>query len=451
MARLPKIAIVGRPNVGKSALFNKIINKRVAIVDEAEGVTRDRLYHEADVFGQPVVLIDTGGIHARSTAAFNEEIKRQAEIAIEEADSLIMVVDGRTGSTALDHEVAQILHRTKKPVCLAVNKIDNLDQVQLLHDFYSLGIEKVIAVSAIQSRNIAELLEAALEGVEVDESEDQLPGIKVAIVGKPNVGKSTFVNHILQEPRCVVSPIAGTTRDSIDVPIEVDGEQYTLIDTAGIRNKHAEEEVVDKFAFIRTERAIERCDVAVLMVDAQEGLCHQDKKIAGMIEEAGKGCILLFNKWDLVKGFRMEHCLQGIREEASFLNHCPVVFLSALTGRNAHKLFPGVKEVYEQGRKRISTGELNRFLEGVMHEVHPPRVTGKRLRVYYTAQVGTEPPEFVMFVNQPELMPDTYRRYLYNQCRKKFKFTGVPLLFRLRGKSDSKKGSKPRDQPPKSR
>lgn len=435
MSKLPKIAIVGRPNVGKSALFNRICKRRVAIVDEAEGVTRDRIYQKCDFFGRPFEVIDTGGIDPRSKADFNEHIKRQAEIAIEEADSIIQVVDGTVGLTALDQEIAHILLRTKKPVCLAVNKIDAINQEDLQYPFMRLGITTMIPTSAEQNWHIAELLEAALDPLPVKEfSSEASDAIRIAIVGRPNVGKSSLLNFLLNEERCVVSPIPGTTRDSIDVSFTYDGQLYTLVDTAGIRKKKSEHEAVDKFAAIRTERAIEHADICILMLDAQSGLTSQEKQIANLIEKQGKGCILLFNKWDLVKGFRMEHCLQGIEQENPFLHHCPKLFISALTGRNVEKIFPLVKQVREASLQRISTGQLNKFINLSLQKVHPPMIQGKRLRIYYMAQVDNQPPTFVIFVNYPNLMLDTYKKYLMNQFRETYNFLGVPLIFRLKGK-----------------
>jgi GTP-binding protein len=430
-----KLAIVGRPNVGKSALFNRICKKKIAIVDEAEGITRDRLYTDADFFGKPFTLIDTGGIHPDSTVAFQHEIRQQAEIAIEEADAIVMVVDAHSGVTLLDDVVARILHRTKKPVVLAVNKIDNHDMTNLVYPFFALGIKQVVGVSAIQGFQIAELLEAAFANVVWPEVQEVSDGsLRVAIIGRPNVGKSTLVNTILDEDRCVVSPIAGTTRDSIDIQIEHDGTRMTLIDTAGIRRKKAEHEVVDKFAAIRTQRAIERADVCVLVMDSVFGMTTQEKRIADEIEAQGKGCILVFNKWDLVHGYRMEHCLKSIRIEASFLNYCPVLFVSAQENRNIDQLFPLIKEVYEQRAQRVTTGQLNKFIERVLQRYHPPMINGKRLRIYYMAQVATCPPRFVLFVNFPELMVETYKKYMINQFREEYSFKGVPLVFDLRGK-----------------
>lgn len=441
MAQLPKLAIVGRPNVGKSALFNRICKQKIAIVDEAEGVTRDRLYAETDLFGFRFEVIDTGGINPRSKVPFNEEIKRQAEIAIEEADSIIQVVDGLVGITDLDKEVAKILLRTQKPVCVAVNKIDNLSQVPLIHQFHSLGISKLVPVSAAQGWQIAELLEAALGNISIaqEEEETSTNAIKVAIVGRPNVGKSSLVNYLLDEERCIVSPLPGTTRDSIDISFVHEDQEYTLIDTAGIRRKQSEHEVVDKFAAIRTDRAIERTDLCLLMLDVQEGMTAQEKKIANRIEEAGKGCIILFNKWDLVKGFRMEHCLKSIEEEVPFLKHCPKLFISAKMGRNVDKIFPLIQEVYQNSLQRITTHQLNKFVAGALQRNHPPMIMGKRLRIYYMAQVDIQPPKFILFVNHPHLMVDSYKKYLYNQFREAYHFTGVPINIYLKGKEKREK------------
>ncbi len=441
MTHLPKLAIVGRPNVGKSALFNRICKQKIAIVDEAEGITRDRLYAECDLFGFRFEVIDTGGINPRSKVPFNEEIKRQAEIAIEEADTIIQVVDGQVGVTDLDQEVARILLNTQKPVCLAVNKIDNLSQTPLMHQFHSLGISRLVPVSAAQGWQIAELLETAFENVPIttEESEDNPNAIKVAIVGRANVGKSSLVNYLLDEERCIVSPVPGTTRDSVDISFSHDDTLYTLIDTAGIRRKRAEHEVVDKFAAIRTERAIERSDLCLLMLDVQEGMTAQDKKIANRIEEAGKGCIILLNKWDLVKGFRMEHCLRGIEEEVPFLKHCPKLFISAKMGRNVDKIFPVVQDVYQNLLKRVTTHQLNKFIGAALQKNHPPMMMGKRLRIYYMAQVDVQPPKFILFVNYPNLMSETYKKYLYNQFRETYAFTGVPISLYLKGKEKREK------------
>ncbi len=437
MSKAIKLALVGRPNVGKSALFNRICKKRIAIVDEAEGVTRDRLYADADFFGRPFEVIDTGGIHPQSEVPFQEEIRRQAEIAIEEADVIVMVVDATIGVTVLDEFVARLLLRKSKPVVLAVNKIDDLSKMDLVYPFYSLGISRVVGVSATHNFQVAELLEETFTGVLLpEEKTEEANAIRIAIVGRPNVGKSTIVNYLLNEERCVVSPIAGTTRDSIDIDIQVGEDRYTLIDTAGIRRKKAEHDAVDKFAAVRTERALERADVCVLVVDAQRGMTIQERRIAREIEAQGKGCILLFNKWDLVKGFRMEHCRKSFEIDVPFLNHCPMLFVSGLTGRNLDTLFKSVKEVYEQQNRRITTGQLNKFVEKVIQKYHPPMLEGgKRLRIYYLAQVDVQPPRFVLFVNNPQLMLDTYKKYLINQFRETYGFLGAPIQFFLKGRN----------------
>lgn len=440
---LPKIALVGRPNVGKSALFNRICQQRISIVDDQEGITRDRLYAKADLFGRPFMLIDTGGIDFSGQIPFAELVKRQAELAIEEADAIILVVDGQIGMNLFDEEVAKKLKRSKKPVFLAVNKVDNCDDEQKIAPFYALGIKEIFAVSAIQGNNIAELLEAALRDIPVRE-EPVLPEgvIKVAIVGRPNVGKSTLLNQILKEDRSIVSPIAGTTRDALDILFETNGQKYLLIDTAGIRRKKAEKEVVDKFAAIRTEEAIERADVCLLVLDSFEGFTTQEKRIAADIEAKGKSCILLFNKWDLVQNLRMEHAMRGVREAAPFLAHCPTVFMSALAGRNLEKILPLVNQVFAARFERIGTGALNTFIERCLQKYHPPMIMGKRLRIYYLTQVETNPPRFVLFVNKPDLMLDTYKKYLLNNLREAFPFTGCPLIFELRGKGPSNAHSK---------
>lgn len=435
---LPTLAIVGRPNVGKSALFNCICKQRIAIVDEAEGITRDRLYATTDLFGFPFRVIDTGGIDQRSKAPYQDLIRKQSEIAVAEADVIILVVDSRVGVTPLDQELAHWLHKCGKPVTLAVNKIDNSSEEHLKYEFQQLGIPRIVAVSATQGYHIAELCEAAwADYTPSAEAVVQPPApIKVAVVGRPNVGKSSLINYLLQEDRCIVSPIPGTTRDSIDVTVTTpSGALYTFIDTAGIRRKGGEHEVVDKFAAIRTERAIERADICLLLADSEKGLTTRDKKIANTIEEAGKGCILIFNKWDLVKGLRMEHCLKDVEIDAPFLNHVPTLCISAKLGRNIEKIFPLIDEVQSSAQRRIGTGELNSFITAAQQRNHPPMMGGKRLRIYYMTQIGIAPPQFVTFVNFPNLMAESYKKYLYNQFRETFGFTGVPLRLFLRGKS----------------
>ncbi len=440
-----KLALVGRPNVGKSALFNRLCGKRISIVDDEEGTTRDRIYGEADVFGSPIDVIDTGGIALDPNIPFQEGIQRQVKMAIDEADSVVMVVDGQTGVTPADEYVARLLLKQSKPVTLAVNKVDDLSHVDNSYDFYRLGIENVVPISATHGLHLAELLEASLEGLDLV-AQEIAPStrIKVTIVGRPNVGKSTLINQLLSEERSVVSSIAGTTRDAIDADVTLNGVEMTLIDTAGVRRKRAEHEVVDKFAASRTQQAIERSDICILVLEGPEGLTAQDKKIASLIEESGKGCIILFNKWDLVKGYRMEHCLQSLKIEASFLAHCPVLFISAQTGSHIDRLAPAILEVRKGQTDRITTGQLNKFIERAVQTYHPPMIQGKRLRIYYMTHVMTQPPTFVLFVNYPHLMLETYKRYLISKFREVYKFTGNPLEFVLRHRSRA--GSKVREE-----
>ncbi|MBI3508726.1 MAG: ribosome biogenesis GTPase Der [Chlamydiia bacterium] len=432
----PKIAIVGRPNVGKSALFNRICQKRISIVDEEEGITRDRLYAKTDLFGRPFILVDTGGIDLSGKIPFAQEVKEQAENAIEEADAILFVVDGKVGITTLDEEIAKRLRRGTKPVLLAVNKVDDSRDETLTAPFHRLGFPEIFGVSALQGNQIAEMLEAALGHIPPREEPPALPNaIRVAIVGRPNVGKSTLLNQLLHEERSIVSPIAGTTRDAIDALLTHEGQDYLLIDTAGIRRKKAEKEVVDKFAAIRTEEAIERAEICLLVLDSFEGFTVQERRIASQIEAMGKSCILLFNKWDLMHNFRMEHALRGVREAAPFLAHCPTLFMSAEQKRNLQQILPLVKQVHQNRSQRIGTGELNKFIEGCLQKYHPPLITGKRLRIYYLTQVEINPPKFVLFVNKPDLLTDSYKKYLINNLRESFPFSGTPLKFELRGRN----------------
>ncbi len=435
-----KMAIVGRPNVGKSALFNRICKKRIAIVDEAEGVTRDRLYAEAEGFDFSFEVIDTGGIDPQSSDRFQDEIRRQAEIAIQEADTIVMVVDAHTGITRLDQDLARLLLKLEKPLTLAINKIDDHSQKHLIHDFYGLGIGNMVAVSAAHGFQIAELIERSWENFlprnNRNASQETRSGTKIAIVGRPNVGKSTLINAFLEDNRCVVSEVPGTTRDSVDIPFTYQGRSYILIDTAGIRRKKAEGDVVEKFAAIRTEKSIERADLVLLLLDAQEGLTVQEKRIANQIEEAGKPCVVALNKWDLVKGFRMEHLTRALQEDSPFLAHCPLLFISAKEGRNLDKLIVALDHVAMASQTRITTHQLNKFIERALQLNHPPMITGKRLRIYYMTQVDISPPRFVLFVNKPKLMHDSYKKYLLNSFRKIFPFSGTPLIFHLRGKQE---------------
>lgn len=433
-----KLAIVGRPNVGKSALFNRICRRRLSIVEDVEGVTRDRLYGHAEIFGRMVEVIDTGGIDFQEKILFSDRIRVQVDLALREADAIFFVVDGTCSVARDDYEVAKYLRKSGKPIFLVVNKIDSSHQEEHLYDFYKLGFEAMFPVSVIHGLGIAELLEAAI-AVPAKKNDGHHTGIPVAIVGRANVGKSTLLNYVLQEERSVVSDIPGTTRDAIDVDVTVHGERYTLIDTAGIRRKWAEKEVVDKFAAMRTEKAMRRSEVCILVIDALEGLTTQEKRIAESIEEEGKGCILFVNKWDQIKGFRMEHCLQEIRNQSPFLNHCPVIFGSALEGRNVMSLFETIKEVHTAFETRVTTGKLNQFVEEAMQRAHPAMIGGKRMKIYYMTQVSVKPPHFVIVLNDPKLMQESYLKFLTNQFRKLYPFPGVPLSFKLKKRAVKKR------------
>lgn len=446
MSKLPKIAIVGRPNVGKSALFNCMVKSRIAIVDEEEGVTRDRLYGRGDLFGRPFEVVDTGGMLSKDPF-YGEEITRQAKAAIDEADAIVLVVDSMVGPLTFDLEVAKFVRRAHKPVVLAVNKIDNLSKADAVHQFSCLGVSPCIAVSALHKFHIAELLEAVLQQIpeegEGAEAQETFP--KIAIVGRPNVGKSLLLNTILGEERCIVSPVAGTTRDSIDTVVTIEGKTYTLIDTAGIRRKPKEKEVVEKFAAMRTAGSIEKADICLLVVDSQAGITTEEKKIAKDIEDAGKGCIIALNKWDLVHNFRMENVMKGLEMEIPFLAHSPKVIISAKTGRNVLKLFPMIDKVLTSQTQRIGTNALNRGLKEWMEKCHPPSIGGRRLKVYYMTQVDVGPPQFVLFVNAVHLMAGGYQRYLINSIRETFDFEGVPFILRLKGKDKKpRSGSRPK-------
>ena len=436
MSSSPLVAIIGRPNVGKSALFNRILRRRQAIVDEAEGVTRDRHYGDGEHFGRKFQLVDTGGIDEQASGPFDALIRQQALQAIEEADSLILVVDAQAGPTPIDSEVAHLARQSKKPLCLCVNKVDVREHEDLLLSFYGLGIDQMIATSATHGYQIAELLDAALDPVPEVEHVVLSTGCKLAIVGRPNVGKSTLVNALLEEERCIVSPTAGTTRDSIDVPLRIDNEDYVLIDTAGLRRKKKENEAVEKFASIRTREAIRRSDVCLLLIDAQQGLTREEKKIASFIGDEGKGCIILANKWDLVTSMRMEHCRKDLHESVTFLRHCPLLFISALNGRNVNDIITAVHDVRAARELKVGTSDLNSFVRVCMERTNPPMIDGKRLRVYYMTQITGHPPTFLVFVNSKRRIADSYKAYLLNQLRARYRFPGMPIRLILRDKKD---------------
>ena len=436
----PIVAVVGRPNVGKSTLFNRLAGERISIVQDTPGVTRDRIYADVDWLNYKFTLIDTGGMEPGAEDIILRQILTQAQIAIETADVIIFVTDVKQGVTEADAQVANILRRTKKPVVLAVNKVDDMRKENLdVYEFYSLGIGEVYPISAGQALGLGDMLDAVCahfpEGAENAEDEDV---IKVALIGKPNVGKSSLINRILGEDRLIVSNIPGTTRDAIDTPFELDGQKYVLIDTAGMRRKSKIKEDIEKYSIIRAVAAVERCDVAVLVIDAQEGITDQDAKIAGIAHERGKAAIIAVNKWDAIEkdDKTMNKFLKDIATDLAYMSYAPRVFISALTGQRVIKMLDSVKEVYANNCLRVSTGVLNDVLVEAMAMQQPPAEKGRQLKIYYMTQVGVKPPTFVIFVNDRELMHFSYRRYIENQLRQNFGFKGTPIHFVVRQKGD---------------
>ncbi|EFK31926.1 MULTISPECIES: ribosome biogenesis GTPase Der [Lactobacillus] len=425
---LPIVAIVGRPNVGKSTLFNRIINERVAIVEDRPGVTRDRNYARASWMGHQFSIIDTGGI-TWEDSTIDEEIRAQAEIAIEEADVIVMLADASQGVTSLDERIAHLLYRADKPVLLAVNKADNPEQRTDIYDFYSLGLGDPIPVSGSHGTGIGDLLDEVVKNFPADAEKTEEGVISFSVIGRPNVGKSSIVNRLLGEERVIVANEEGTTRDAIDTPFVKDGTKFRVVDTAGIRRRGKVYEKTEKYSVMRAMSAMERSDVAILVLDASTGIREQDKHVAGYAHEAGLGMIIAVNKWDLPKkdsssGKDFEAV---IREEFSYLDYAPIVFVSAKTGKNVDQLPKMVKEVYENKNQRIQSSVLNDLLLEASRLVPAPMVKGKRLRVYYMTQVKTNPPTFVVFCNDPELMHFSYQRFLINQLRENFDFTGTPI------------------------
>lgn len=434
----PVVAIVGRPNVGKSTLFNKIAGKRISIVEDVPGVTRDRIYAEAEWLGRTFIMIDTGGLEPYSQDIIMQQMVRQAEIAIETANVIIFVVDGQEGITATDQEVANMLRKTSKKVILACNKIDSPKYKDNIYEFYNLGIGEPIGISAGQALGIGDLLDEVISGFphEDEEEYDDLT-IKVALVGRPNVGKSSIINKILGEDRVIVSNIPGTTRDAIDTPFEADGQKYVLIDTAGMRKKGRINEAIERYSVIRSLTAIERSDVCILVIDGETGVTEQDSKIAGYMHEQGRGAIIVVNKWDLVEkdDKTMNRYKDDIMKELSFMNYAPIMFVSALTGKRIPKILEMVNYVSNQHAMRIQTGLLNDVINEAVLMNQPAVSGGRRLNILYATQVSVKPPTFAIFVNDPELMHFSYERYLENQIRKSFDFQGTPIRFLIRGKS----------------
>lgn len=436
----PIVAVVGRPNVGKSTLFNRLAGERISIVQDTPGVTRDRIYADVEWLNHKFTLIDTGGMEIGTEDIIVKQILQQAQIAIETADVILFVVDVKQGVTDADQQVANLLRRTKKPVILAVNKVDTMKKDMLeVYEFYNLAIGEPFPVSAGQALGLGELLDEVVNhfpknDLEIEEEE----AIKVAIIGKPNVGKSSLINKILGEDRLIVSNIPGTTRDAIDTPIEVEGQKYVFIDTAGMRRKSKIKEEIERFSIIRAVAAVERCDVAILVIDANEGITDQDTKIAGIAHERGKAAIVAVNKWDSIEknDKTMNKFLKDIANELAYMAYAPRVFISALTGQRIAKMLEMIKTVYENHALRISTGVLNDVLIEATAMQQPPADKGRQLRLYYMTQVSVKPPTFVIFVNEKELFHFSYRRYIENQMREAFGFAGTPIHFIIREKGD---------------
>ena len=429
----PVVAIVGRPNVGKSTLFNKLTGQRTAIVDDTPGVTRDRIYGECDWSGHEIMLIDTGGIEPFSQSPMLTQMRRQAEIAIDSADVIILVTDLRSGVTANDADVSTMLQKSGKPVVLCVNKCDRIgDPPPEFYEFYNLGLGDPIAVSASHGHGSGDLLDAVYELIDFDiteEKDDEF--IRVAVVGKPNVGKSSLINRVAGEDRVIVSEVAGTTRDAIDTIVENENGRYVWIDTAGIRRKSRVDEAIERYSVLRAYMAVDRADVCIIMIDATMGFTEQDSKIAGYAHEAGKGCIVAVNKWDAVDkdGKTMQEFRKKLENDFSFMSYVPFVFISALTGQRVEKLYELINYVAQQNAMRISTGMLNDLLAVATARVQPPSDKGKRLKIFYMTQASTKPPTFVCFVNRAELFHFSYQRYLENQIREQFGLEGTPVRF----------------------
>ena len=437
----PLVAIVGRPNVGKSMLFNKLTGHRTSIVQDTPGVTRDRIYGDCEWCGKQFSLVDTGGIEPNTENDMLKFMRRQAEIGIELADCIVMVVDVQTGVTAADMDVATMLRKSGKPVALAVNKCDSVGPTNPeVYEFYGLGIGDLFEVSAIHGHGTGDLLDWCLEQFPEDAwEEDTDEVIKVAIVGKPNVGKSSLLNQILGEERVIVSNVAGTTRDAIDSPFENETGKYCFIDTAGMRRKSRVDDIIEKYSNMRTVSAIDRADVCLILIDANEGVTEQDTKIAGLVHEAGKAAIIVVNKWDAVEDKQtntMRDKEIGVRQGLSYMTYAPVVFLSALTGARVDKLFQVIQDVHKQNTSRITTGALNSVLADATSRVQPPSDKGHRLKIYYMTQAGTKPPHFVIFCNDARLFHFSYQRYLENQIREVFGLQGTPVRITIRQKGD---------------
>lgn len=437
----PIVAIVGRPNVGKSTLFNIFANSRISIVEDTPGVTRDRLYADTEWLDNEFMMVDTGGIEIMNTDKIAVSIRQQAQIAIAEADVILFVCDARAGITHEDAEVAKMLRQSKKPIVLAINKADSPKQEMEIFEFYNLGIGEPIPVSAANHLGLGDLLDAVVEkfpetsAYGEDGNEDE---IKVALIGRPNVGKSSIFNTLVGEERSIVSDVAGTTRDAIDTPVIREGQKFLFIDTAGMRRKARIDEPIEKYSIIRSLRAVDRSDVVLMVIDAIDGVTEQDKKIAGYAHEAGKGIVLVVNKWDLYDKDNTStlRYTENLRRELVFMQYAPVVFVSAMTKQRIHRLPEVIHYVVEQNAMRISTSVLNQVVEDAIAINPPPTEKGQRLKILYATQVKIKPPTFVIFVNEPEIMHFSYQRYLENKLREAFGFEGTPLQMIIRGKNE---------------
>ena len=436
----PLVAIVGRPNVGKSMLFNKLVGQRLSIVEDTPGVTRDRLYAEAEWRSRKFDLVDTGGIEPGTDSEILSFMRQQAEIAIDNATVIVFLCDIKTGLTASDQEVANMLLRSGKPVVLAVNKMDQVGPANPdIYEFYNLGLGDPIPVSAVHGHGTGDLLDECFRYFPPEgESEEPDDVIKVAVIGKPNVGKSSLVNRILGEERVIVSNVAGTTRDAVDSYFENSKGKYLFIDTAGMRKKAKVDDRIEKFSVLRATMAIERCDVCLIMIDANEGVTEQDTKVAGLAHEAGKACIIVVNKWDAVEkdDKTMDKMRKDVMRDLSYMTYAPIVFISAKTGQRVERLFDLINYVNDQAALRITTGMLNTVLADATARVQPPSDKGKRLKIYYMTQVGVKPPHFVVFCNDAQLFHFSYQRYLENQIRSTFGLEGTPVVLTIRQKGD---------------
>ena len=429
------IAIVGRPNVGKSTIFNRLAGSRISIVEDTPGVTRDRIYAKGNWLGREFRVIDTGGIQLEDQP-YQEEIRAQVSIAIEEADVIVMVCSGKTGLTDDDKYIAGLLQRSHKPVVLAVNKVDDNSRIASIYEFYALGLGDPIAVSGVHGIGIGDLLDACMKEIPEKEEEDTLEGIRIAVIGEPNVGKSSLVNAILNEDRAIVADEQGTTRDAVDTPFRYDGKPFVIVDTAGIRKRGKVYESIEKYAVLRAMEAIERCDVALFVLDGELGIREQDKHVAGYASEAGKPVIIVVNKWDAVT--KDEHTMAAFTEEVRkqfvYLSYAPIVFVSALTHQRVNSILPMVEKVYENSTRRIATNVLNEVIADTQVTTPAPARNGKRFRIYYATQVSAQPPTFVFSCNDPKLLHFTYQRFLENQLRAAFDFEGTPIRIIARKK-----------------